>query len=143
MNRILPVITVLISLAVIGCETMSTSSHDVKPDPDAVAIANKWLSIVDAGNYAGAYQRMAIRVRTAELEQQHITFLRAHRAPLGRPLSRDLSRAVFSHTMAGAPDGDYEFLVYKTRFEHKSRGLEIVGLTKESGHWEVYNYRFN
>jgi len=82
-------------------------------------------------------------VRKAELEQQHIAFLNEHRAPLGRPLSRDLSRAVFSHTMTGEPDGEYEFLIYKTHFEHKSRGVEIVGLAKESGRWQVVNYRLN
>ena len=141
MKYMLPALAALLSLCAVGCET--TGAHFAKADPDAMAVANKWLSIVDAGNYTRAYQQIAIRVRTAELEQQHLTFLKGHRAPLGRPLSRDFSRAVFSHTMAGAPDGDYEFLIYKTHFEHKARGVEIVGLTKESGHWEVYSYRFN
>jgi hypothetical protein len=76
------------------------------------------------------------------MEKQWVGFLRARRSPLGRPRSRKLVKAQFSHTLSGAPDGNYEFLTYSTAFTRKAQAIEIVTLTKESGSWQVSGYHF-
>ena len=121
----------------------SSSCPKVKPDPQAVAVANKWLSVFDAGNYSEAYAMLPARVRSAgdAVEKQWVGHQRASRTPLGRTLSRQFVEAYFARTLPGSPDGYYELLMYKTSFQHKARATEGVTLTKESGHWQVSGYR--
>jgi Protein of unknown function (DUF4019) len=135
--------TATIALAFVGNVLSASSSYQViKPDPQAVATANKWLSVVDAGSYAESYTMFPKRVRSGgdANEKNWIGYLRAKRAPLGRVLSRKLVKAWFSRTLPGSPDGYYEIFHYDTSFQRKA--AESVTLTKESGHWQVSGYRF-
>jgi hypothetical protein len=132
------------ALSLVGNVVGSFSFPVVKPDPQAIAAAIKWLSVVDAGNYSQSFAMLPPRIRSGgeASEKNWVSFLRSRRAPLGRPLSRAFVKAQFSRTLAGAPDGNYECLTYKTSFEHKAQTIEIVTLTKESGHWQVSGYHF-
>ena len=54
----------IITLSLVGNAFGASSSYPkVKPDPQAVAVANKWLSVFDAGNYAEAYAMFPARVK--------------------------------------------------------------------------------
>jgi hypothetical protein len=129
-----------------GANSLAQSVKDkvVKPDPQAVAVAEHWLASVDRGNYTLSHRAVTARVRAggSVSEQQWVAFLKERRAPLGRVISRTLYRARFNTSISGSPDGNYEFLDYKTKFERKAKGFEIVTLTKETGHWEVSGYHF-
>jgi hypothetical protein len=132
------------SLFIVGSALCASSPYTVvKPDPQAVAAATKWLSVMDASNYAQAYAMFPARIRAGgdALEKQCIGFWRARRTPLGRTLSRKFAKAYFGRTLQGSPDGYYEFLYYNTSFQHKAQAIESVTLTKESGHWQVSGYR--
>jgi hypothetical protein len=120
----------------------ATHGRVVKPDPAAVTAAAAFLTNVDASAYSSAYAQLAARCRRggSRGEEQVLTYFRIRREPLGKVLSRSLSRARFSNTISGGPDGSYEFLDYETVFTHKAHGIEVVTLTKESGHWEVSGY---
>jgi len=142
--------TVVCSTAIfiVACSELVTAaqapSRPVKPDPEAVAAGNRWFAVFDSGDYKTAHRMQAKRVQRggAIHEEQFVAWARARRAPLGRPLQRKLTGARFSNTLPGAPDGNYEFLLYKTSFQHKAQAEEILTLTKESGHWEVSGYHF-
>jgi hypothetical protein len=116
----------------------------VQPDPQALATASKWLSVVDAGNYAQAFAMYPARLRAAgdTATKQMVGYLRTRRAPLGRVLSRKFVKAQFARTLPGSPDGYYEWFIYATSFQRKAQGAERVVLTKETGHWQVSGYRF-
>jgi hypothetical protein len=134
----------IITLSLVGSAFGASSSYPVvKPDPQAVAVANKWLSVFDAGNYAQAYAMLPARIRSAgdAVEKQWVGYQRAKRTPLGRTLSRQFVKAYFARTLPSAPDGYYELFMYKTPFQHKAQATEGVTLTKESGHWQVSGYR--
>jgi Protein of unknown function (DUF4019) len=122
----------------------ASSYQVVRPDPQAVATANKWLSVVDASSYGEAFAMLPARIRAGgdAVEKYWVGYLRAKRAPLGRALSRKLAKAWFSRTLPGSPDGYYEFFHYNTSFQRKTQAAESVVLTKESGHWQVSSYRF-
>ena len=133
------------ALSVVGSALCASSPYTVvAPDRQAVATANKWLSVFDAGNYPEAYAMFPARIRSGgdAIEKQWIGIWRARRAPLGRTLSRKFAKAYFGRTLQGSPDGYYEFLYYKTSFQHKAQAIEGVTLTKESGHWQVSGYHF-
>jgi hypothetical protein len=134
----------IITLSLVGNAFGASSSYPkVKPDPQAVAVANKWLSVFDAGNYAQAYAMFPARIRSPgdAVEKQWGGHQRANRTTLGSTLSRQFVKAYFARTLPGAADGYYELLMYKTSFQHKAQATEGVTLTKESGHWQVLGDR--
>lgn len=107
----------------------------------ARATALEWLELLDAGDYAEAYEREPSRVRAAGTDRQFIRSMRARRAPFGSITSRKLIGAAFAHKMPGAPDGNYESILFRTSFEHKAVTAERVILSNESGQWRVTDYR--
>ena len=136
------------ALFLISCPGMvSAAEHllgrPVKPDPGAVAAANRWFAEYDSGNYRTVRHIMAKRVQGSGVqEEQFVGWARSRRTPLGHVLSRELMWARFTNTIPGTPDGNYEFLRYKTSFQHKAQAEEELTLTKEAGHWEVSGYHF-
>jgi Protein of unknown function (DUF4019) len=135
----------VMALFPVGSALCASSPYTVvAPDRQAVAAANKWLSVMDASNYAQAYAMFPARIRSGgdAIEKQCIGYWRTRRTPLGRTLSRKFAKAYFGRTLQGSPDGYYEFLYYNTSFQHKAQAIESVTLTKESGHWQVSGYRF-
>jgi hypothetical protein len=140
-----PVLLILIGL--LGAASTANALPDkvVKPEPQAVAKAAQFLTLMDRGEYARGFEILPARVRAGGsiVKQNWIATFKGHRASFGRVISRRLSRARFNTTLGGGPDGRYQFLDYKTRFERKAAGLEIVTLTKESGQWEVSGCHFN
>lgn len=127
-----------------GAAVELPATHDkiIKPDPDAVAAATAWLRLIDESSYEKAFAAFPERIRSAGnvAQQESNAYLRSRRGPLGAVRSRKLARARFSHTMASAPDGNYEYLDYQTVFARKAEALEVVTLTRESGHWQVSGY---
>ena len=133
----------MIALSLVGSAFGAESKYPVvQPDPNALATASKWLSIVDAGNYAQAFAMYPARLKAAgdTAVKLEVGYLRTKRAPLGRVVSRKFVKAQFAKTLPGAPDGYYEFFTYATTFQRKAQGAEQVVLTKETGHWQVSGY---
>jgi hypothetical protein len=127
-----------IALSFVGSIFGASSYQVVRPDPQALATASRWLSMVDTGNYTQAYMMLPARIKSGgdTIEKQWVGYQHAKRRPLGLALSRKFVKAYFARTLPGAPDG-YYFFLYKTSFEHKAQAYEVVTLTKESGHWQV------
>ena len=67
--------------------------------------------------------------------------MQARRAPFGRTLSRTCIGAAHLRKFVGAPEGNYESVIFKTAFEHKSPTAERVILLKQPIGWRVVDYR--
>ena len=132
----------LLSSGVIEAQTFKAIGEVVTPDRQGLAVGTHCIAMMDAGNYRQFRREMAERVRLGGTisDEEFVASMKTRRAPLGRPMSRVLFRARFSKTLRGAPDGNYEFLDYRTALEHKKQAFETVTLTKESGHWQVSGY---
>lgn len=134
----------LLSISVFGCATHSTSRSKVvrRADEDAARTkALAWVELLDADDYAQAYSEQAARLRLSGTEAQFIRSMQGHRTPFGRMLKRTFIGAAFTQKLVGAPDGNYETILFKTFFEHKTVAAERVILTKESGRWKAIEYR--
>lgn len=103
--------------------------------------ALEWLQLLDAGEYSDAYDLEAARVRAGGTARQFNRSMQARRAPLGGTLSRKMIGVAFSRKMPGAPDGNYESVLFRTTFRHKTSAAERVILAHESGRWRVTDYR--
>jgi hypothetical protein len=110
-------------------------------EKEARTAALHWLQLVDAGDYAQAYEEEPARLRAASTEAQFVRSMEGRRAPFGRVLSRKFIGAAFTRKLTGSPDGRYESILFRTSFEHKTLAAERVILTHESRQWRVVDYR--
>ena len=108
---------------------------------EARAAALHWLQLVDAGDYAQAFEEEPARLRASTTAAQFTRSMEGRRAPFGRVLSRKFIGAAFTRKLTGSPDGRYESILFRTSFEHKAVAAERVILSHESSKWRVVDFR--
>jgi hypothetical protein len=145
MKHGLVVLTCLSLLSFQGCAIhrsvtkSSTEKRDLEKEARAAAL--HWLELVDAGDYAQAYEQEPDRLRAATTAAQFNRSMEGRRAPFGKVLSRKFIGAAFTRKLTGSPDGRYESILFRTAFEHKAVAAERVILVFESRKWRVVDYR--
>lgn len=107
----------------------------------AVTAAEKWLALVDIGNYAESWSEAASLFKSAISVQHWQASLEAAQAPLGKSVSRQLKSKQYAEELPGAPDGEYVIIEYETSFERKKNGQETITPMKDTdGEWRVSGY---
>lgn len=107
----------------------------------AVAAAEQWLQLVDAGDYAGSWKQAAPVFRDAVPQAQWEQSASAARKPLGRLLSRKLKSATPRTELPGVPDGSYVVIEFESSLENKKSAVETVTpLLDKDGTWRVSGY---
>jgi hypothetical protein len=107
----------------------------------AVAVAEKWLSLVDEGQYAASWETAAAYFRNAIRQDQWDQAARAVRQPLGDLVSRKLKSTDVKTSLPGAPDGQYVVIQFETAFQFKQAAVETVTpMRQEDGTWAVSGY---
>lgn len=105
--------------------------------------AEKWLALIDQGNYKDAYKQ------GSRHGQDHATFeewepqVRAMRDGVGEMQQRNFTSAKATKSMAGAPDGDYMVLEFASAFAKKAKASESVMMSREGGTWKGCGYFIN
>ena len=79
--------------------------------------------------------------RSVGYSNQFVRLMQARRAPFGSALSRNFIGAAHVEKFVGAPEGNYESVLFKTAFEHKNPTAERVILIKQPIGWRVIDYR--
>lgn len=111
------------------------------PEKKAEICAKNWLQLVDAKNYAKSYDDAASFFKAMVKKDEWVRTLSNLRSMLRGPVSRKLISKKYTTKMAGAPDGEYVVLVYKTKFEKKTDAREvIVPMLDSDGKWRVSGY---
>jgi Protein of unknown function (DUF4019) len=144
MQRGLAVLLCVLSIFLAGCATHRPSKSRAEKRVDKIAArtaAVKWLKLLDDGDYEEAFEWEAPNFRVSRTQKQFVRYMRGHREPFGRVLSRTSIGAAAIQKLVGAPDGNYESIIFKTAFEHKSPTAERVILVKQSIGWRVIDYR--
>lgn len=137
MNR---TICLLIVLAVFFL-SVNAFAQGMEKGKEAVVPAEKWLALVDAGQYADSWKEAARYFKNAVKQDQWEQSLQAARKPLGELISRELSSKVYTKTLPGAPDGEYIVMQFEASFKNKKSALETVTCMKEKdGKWRVAGY---
>ena len=106
----------------------------------ARAAAEKWLAILDAGDYGKAWDQAAKAFRDRVKREQWVESLPKTRGALGAVKSRSVEVASFKPSLAGMPDGDYVTVRFSTNFEKKNDAQELVTLVYEEGAWRPLGY---
>ena len=106
----------------------------------AVAAADEWLALVDAGDYETSWKRAASLFRNAVTAEVWAASASTGRLPFGKLVSRKLLSANFMTALPGAPDGQYVVIQYNAVYEHKAAAVETVTPMLNAGEWKVSGY---
>ena len=106
----------------------------------AQAAGEKWLGLLDRGEYGTAWDQCAQLFRQRVTREQWIDSLPSTRAPFGAVKSRKVELAAFKPSLPGAPDGQYVTVRYRTSFESKENAEELVTFTFEDSLWRPTGY---
>jgi uncharacterized protein DUF4019 len=102
--------------------------------------AEKWLALIDAGDYGKAWDQCAKAFRAKVTRQQWVDGLPKTRGPLGAARSRSVQVSSFKPSLPGMPEGEYVTVRFSTNFEKKEDAQELVTLVYESGAWRPLGY---
>ena len=129
------------TLAVILAALASLSSCSKSADPDAQRAADKWLALVDGGQYAQSWTEAASYFKAHLDSPAWEKSVGAVHAPLGSVQSRVLKSATPAKSLPGAPDGEYVVFQFDTSFEKKQSAVETVTPMRDTdGAWRVSGY---
>ncbi|MGH8100782.1 MAG: DUF4019 domain-containing protein [Chthoniobacterales bacterium] len=142
MQRAVTVCFCALSILLAGCASHSAVKMERRAnETEARDAALNWLKLLDAGDYEEAFQWAAKDFRIYRTQRQFVRYMQARRAPFGRALSRSVVGAANLRHFAGVPEGNYESVIFKTAFEHKSPTAERVILVRQEVGWRVIDYR--
>jgi hypothetical protein len=106
----------------------------------AQAAGEKWLALLDRGEYAKTWEECAQLFRQRVTREQWVDSLPSTRAPFGAMKSRTVEAAGYKTSLPGAPDGQYVTVRYRTNFEKKDGAEEVITLAFEQGVWRPTGY---
>ena len=114
---------------------------DQSAEDAAFASSQKWLSLIDKGEYAKSWDESAAYFKNAITKEKWLESMNAYRKPLGKLVSRNLKSKQYATTLPGAPDGEYVVIQYETSFEYKKSATEtITPMLDKDGTWRVAGY---
>jgi hypothetical protein len=116
--------------------TGSPTAMTLSPDDRA----RQWLTLLDDGNYAGAYKQMASAARGKISADAWSEKMRALRAPLGAMSSRTLKDVKLAKIRPGMGDGQTASVRYDASFARNAAAVESIDLVSENGGWAVTGY---
>ena len=142
MQRGVAVLTCLLLIPLASCASHSRARTERRAAENTTrSVAERWLEMLDDGDYEEAFEHESIRFRIAGTQKQFVRYMQGRRAPFGHVESRKFIGAAAMKKLVGLPDGLYQSVLFKSTFENKSVAAERVILTKEAGRWQVIDYR--
>jgi hypothetical protein len=99
------------------------------------------LAQIDSGNYAKSWKEASAYFRGALTEKAWTDALNGTRKPLGKLVSRKLTKTQNAQSLPGAPDGNYAVMQFDTSFINKKDAVETVTFMQEKdGQWKAAGY---
>ncbi len=116
----------------------TTPVVETQSDEDAARESvDAWLSLLDAGNYAAAYDATGSFFKDEVTAEEFRSSMEERQTILGAPESRTLSSTQHLSTVPNAPPGDYFVFEFDGVYELRPNARERVTAVSESGGWPV------
>ncbi|MGA2069949.1 MAG: DUF4019 domain-containing protein [Sedimentisphaerales bacterium] len=126
-------------LSVWGCS--KAPKGNAAAEQAAIDAAQKWLSLVDGGQYSESWEQAAGYFRNAISKDKWEQTIKAVRVPLGAQMSRVVASKQYTTSVPGAPDGQYVIIQFTTSFKNKASATETVTpMLDKDGSWRVSGY---
>jgi hypothetical protein len=124
-----------LALGALGC-----GAHGDARDVDvATRAASEFLDALDANDAGGAWRELASPLRERVSEAQWPAQIAQMRAPLGRPVARELASAAYAEQLVDAPPGQYFMVEFESQFTDARCGERVVAMFEHGG-WRVAGY---
>ena len=121
--------------------TAAARASDQAAVGDATKAADRWLKLVDAGDYKQSWETASSLFKNAVTADQWAKQVGSARKPLGALVSRKLKSAQYATSLPGAPGGKYVVIQYDCVFQNKSAAVETVTpMLDKDGQWRVSGY---
>lgn len=118
-----------------------TAEGNPEAEKAALECAEKWLAIVDQGEYDKSWEEAAGLFKQVIPVEQWRNQMKVFRGGLGKLVSRTLKSKQYTTSAPGAPDGQYVIIQYDTSFEKKASAVEtITPMLDADGTWRVSGY---
>ena len=136
---------------VIGCDNQKSAEQAAgKPkmpvdrmaiEKKALALAENWLGLVDAEEFAQSWEQASIMFKRAVPKEQWVNTLQNSRSGFGKVIDREVKSVKYTKTLPGAPDGEYVVILFNTSFQNKEQAVETITPMRDSdGQWRVSGY---
>ncbi|MGP8020041.1 MAG: protein kinase domain-containing protein [Limisphaerales bacterium] len=120
---------------------LPVTAGGAKSVTNVVIAAEKWLALIDHGNYSESWNEAAAIFQGAVTEAVWENSMNTFRQPLGDLVSRSLKSAQAATEMPGAPDGQYVVMQFDTSFANKKSAIETVTfMLEKNGQWKAAGY---
>ena len=125
-----------------GCASHKQAKVEKRAHQNAArSAAERWLLLLDQGDYEDAFEWKAQDFRMAQTQAQFVRYMQARRAPFGQALARKVIGSANIRKFVGVPEGNYVSVLFRTQFEKKSETAERVILVEQEIGWRVLEYR--
>ena len=131
--RLAPLCAALV-LGSISCGTRG----DERDVDIATGVANEFLTTID-DDAAAAWIDLASPLRDRVSEADWTAQIAKMRAPLGKPVARELQKAAYVDGLVDAPPGRYFVVEFASQFSRARCGERVVTMF-ENGAWRVAGY---
>jgi len=133
-------LTCLVVIGIFLCAVPVLAANTEK-EKAAIAVAEKWLKLVDQGKYTKSWQESSRYFKMLVKEDQWIEAAKITRGPLGKMVSRKVMSATYTTKLPTAPDGEYVVIEFETAFKNKKSAIETVTpMVDKDGKWRVSGY---
>jgi hypothetical protein len=141
MKRLFLLVLILFIVSV-SCHAQTEEPVSIKEKIEkAIESANKWITMVDSGNYGESWETSSELFKNAVTKEDWIKTLGGLRPSFGDVISREVDSEKYETSLPGAPDGEYVVIVYKTQFKKKEKAYETITPMKDTdGEWRVSGY---
>jgi hypothetical protein len=120
------------------------ADREVQPtlgdDNDVIDASRKWLQLIDGAHYGAAWDLGARPLKTAVSRKGFVDGIGQARKGYGKVAERQPAQFARTHTLPGAPDGDYALVSFQTLFANGKKADEQIVWLLESDTWRVSGY---
>jgi hypothetical protein len=110
-------------------------------DRETIEAAKKWLALLDDGKTGAAWDASSPHLKSVVTRKKWIDGITDARKPFGKFVKRTPTKFARSHSMPGAPDGDYSIIEFDTEFANGKRASEqVIWMLGEREVWSVSGY---
>jgi hypothetical protein len=124
----------------VGTLALAAEGTAVGSAAESTKIAEEWLKLVDAENYAQSWKEASSRFRASVTEEKWAAVMGQIRQPLGSVNSREPAGASLALEAPRLPRGEYWIVRFRTSFDG-AQANEIVTLIADTdGKWRVITF---
>jgi Protein of unknown function (DUF4019) len=122
-----------------------TAADPVQPtmrdDKETIVASEKWLALLDGGKAGAAWDASSAQLQQQVTRKEWIAGISDVRKRFGKFSSRKAEKFARSHSLPGAPEGDYSIIEFESTYANGKKAQEQVIWTLETGDiWRVSGY---